>query len=106
MPETRSPARPPGLGQTRYVRSCIGGPIFDVVYRLDVPAGHVIVAGLGGTTGTDFDLFLFDASATSVGSNVGLVAQSTGPASSEQISFPTRTGGTFYLDLFGVSSNS
>ena len=82
----------------------LGGPIFDVVYRLNVPAGHVIVAGLGGTTGTDFDLFLFDSSATSVGSNVGLVAQSTGPTSAEQISWPTKAGGTFYLDLFGASN--
>jgi hypothetical protein len=49
----------------------LGGPVFDVVYRLDVPAGYVIVAGLGGTTGTDFDLFLFDSSATSVASNIG-----------------------------------
>jgi hypothetical protein len=81
----------------------LGGPIFDVVYRLDVPAGYVIVAGLGGTTGTDFDLFLFDSSATSVGSNIGLLASSTGPASSEQLSWPTRLGGIFYLDLFGAS---
>ncbi len=44
----------------------LGGPIYDVVYRVEVPAGHVLVAGLTGTAGTDFDLYLFDASATTV----------------------------------------
>jgi len=81
----------------------LGGPIYDVVYRLDVPAGYVIVAGLSGTAGTDFDLYLFDASATTVVSNTGLLTKSIGPTSSEQLSWPTRIGGTFYLDLNGAS---
>ncbi|HSW42552.1 MAG TPA: Ig-like domain-containing protein [Patescibacteria group bacterium] len=81
----------------------LGGPIFDVVYRLTVAPGSVIVAGLTGTAGTDFDLYLFDASATTVQSNVGLVARSTGPTSSESISFPSPFGGTYYLDLHGAT---
>jgi hypothetical protein len=81
----------------------LGGPIYDVVYRVEVPAGHVLVAGLTGTAGTDFDLYLFDASATSVLSPVGLLTKSTGPASSEQVAWPTRIGGTFYLDLNGAT---
>ncbi len=81
----------------------LGGPIYDVVYRVEVPAGHVLVAGLTGTAGTDFDLYLFDPSATSVLSPVGLLTKSTGPASSEHVSWPTRIGGTFYLDLNGAT---
>jgi len=81
----------------------LGGPIYDVVYRLDVPAGHVIVAGLTGAAGTDFDLYLFDSTATTVVSNGGLLAKSTGPASAENLSFPSRDGGTYYLDLNGAT---
>ncbi len=81
----------------------LGGPIYDIVYRLDVPAGYVIVAGLSGTVGTDFDLYLFDASATTVVSNTGLLTKSIGPTSAEQLSWATRIGGTFYLDLNGAT---
>ncbi len=82
----------------------LGGPIYDVVYRLDVPASSVIVAGLTGTSGTDFDLYLFDSTATSVVYNVGVLARSTGPTSEEALAYVTRTGGTFYLDLNGASN--
>jgi hypothetical protein len=81
----------------------LGGPIYDVVYRLEVPPASVIVASLRGTPGTDFDLYLFDASATTVVSNQGLLAQSIGPTSSESLWWPTRIGGTFYLDLNGAT---
>lgn len=82
----------------------LGGPIYDVVYALQVPPAHVIVAGLTGSPGTDFDLYLFDSSATTVVNNVGVVAKSTGPTSTESISYPSRTGGTFYLDLNGATA--
>ena len=81
----------------------LGGPIYDVVYRLTVAPGSVIVAGLTGTAGTDFDLYLFNASATTVLSNAGLVTRSAGPTSTESISAPSPFGGTYYLDLNGAS---
>ena len=81
----------------------LGGPIYDVVYRITVAPGTVILASLTGTGGTDFDLYLFDASATTVLSDGGLVAKSVGPASTESISAPSRLGGTYYLDLNGAS---
>lgn len=81
----------------------LGGPIYDVVYRVDVPAGYVLVAGLSGTSGTDFDIYLFDSSATTVLGTTGLLTKSIGAASSEAVSWPTRIGGTFYLDLNGAS---
>lgn len=82
----------------------LGGPIYDVVFRLEVPSGSVIVADLTGTDGTDFDLYLFDSSATTVVSNVGLLTKSVGPTSTEAISWPTRNGGTFYIDLNGATN--
>src|SRR3977135_1723490 len=46
----------PGPG----VAGRLGGAIYDVVYRLTVAPGFVIVASLTGDAGTDFDLYLFD----------------------------------------------
>jgi len=77
----------------------LGGDIYDVVYRLDVEPGSVILASLAGPVGTDFDLYLFDGSATSVVTNQGVVARSTGSTSIESISYATGIGGRFYLDL-------
>jgi hypothetical protein len=76
-----------------------GGDIYDVVFRLDVSPGSVIVASLSGPDGTDFDLYLFDASATTVVTNAGLVARSTGPTSSESLSYATPIGGRFYINV-------
>src|SRR5450759_4682062 len=57
----------------------LGGAIYDVVYRVTVPAGHVLLVSMTGDPGTDFDLYLFDSSATSIYAKppVGLVAKST-----------------------------
>ncbi len=81
----------------------LGGPIYDVVYRIVVSPGYVIVASLSGSPGTDFDLYLFDSTATTVVSNVGLVAKSTGPTSTESLSAASPNGGTYYIDLNGAS---
>jgi hypothetical protein len=87
------------------VTGLLGGDIYDHVFRLSVPPGNVILASLTGDPGTDFDLYLFDSTATSILANppVGLVAKSTGPTSTESISYPSRSGGTYYLDVSGFS---
>jgi len=77
----------------------LGGPIYDVVFHVDVPAGSVIVASMTGTAGTDFDLYLFEGSATTVVTNQGVIARSTGPTSTESILYATPIGGRFYVDL-------
>jgi Bacterial Ig-like domain len=82
----------------------LGGAIYDVVYRLQVAPGYVIVASLTGTTGTDFDLYLFDSTATTVLSKTGLLAESIGPTSTESLSWPSRIGGTYYIDLNGSTN--
>jgi hypothetical protein len=81
----------------------LGGAVYDVVYRLTVSPGYVIVASITGTSGTDFDLYLFDASATTVVADIGLLAASKGPTSAEAISWPSRLGGTYYIDLNGAT---
>lgn len=81
----------------------LGGGIYDVVYQLSVEPGHVIVVGLSGTQGTDFDIYLFDSSATTVVSPTGLLTKSAGPTSIESISWPSRLGGTYYVDLNGAT---
>ena len=75
----------------------LGGPVYDVVYRVDVPAGHVLLASMTGSAGTDFDLCLFDSSATDIYAEppVSQVAKSTFPTSTESISYPSIGGGTY-----------
>jgi hypothetical protein len=77
----------------------LGGSIYDAVYSLDVAPGTVILAHLSGSSGTDFDLYLFDGSATTVVTNQGVIAKSTGPTSTESLSYAAPVGGRFYVDL-------
>lgn len=81
----------------------LGGAIYDVVYRVQVPAGSVLLASMTGTAGTDFDLYVFDATAVDIYANppVGLVGKSTGPTSTESVSVGSVQGGTYYIDLAG-----
>ena len=81
----------------------LGGAIYDIVYRFSVAPGYVIVASLTGAAGTDFDMYLFDASATTVLSTTGQLVKSKGPTSTESISWPSRFGGTYYIDLNGAT---
>lgn len=82
----------------------LGGPVYDVVYRVDVAPRSVLVIGLTGTTGTDFDLYLFGSTATTVQSLEGLIAKSTGPTSTEGLSFATAVGGSLYINLNGATN--
>jgi hypothetical protein len=89
----------------------LGGPIYDVVYSVQVPPAHVLVVSLTGTAGTDFDLYLFDSSATNIYDDppVGEVASSTGPTSTESITCPSSScpvlgAGTYYIDLSGATN--
>lgn len=81
----------------------LGGPVYDHVYSIQVPARNVLVASLTGDPGTDFDLYLFDATATSVWKTDGLIAELTGPTSTESITWPSILTTTYYLDLHGFS---
>lgn len=84
----------------------LGGPIYDVVYRIEIPAGHILSVAMTGSAGTDFDLYLFNSAASDIYADppVGLVASSTGPTSTESISYPSVGGGTYYIDLSGATN--
>jgi len=71
----------------------LGGNIYDVVYSLDVAPGAVVLASLTGSSGTDFDLYLFDSSATTVVTNQGVVARSTGPTARNRSPTGRRSAG-------------
>ena len=60
----------------------LGGPIYDHVYSIDIPAQRILLISLFGDSGTDFDLYLFNSTATTVYSTQGQVATSKGPTSS------------------------
>lgn len=85
------------------VTGSLGGPVYDVVYRVDVAPKSVLVVGLTGSAATDFDLYLFGSTATTVQSLEGLIAKSAGPTSTEGLSFATAVGGSFYVDLNGAT---
>ena len=81
----------------------LGGPVYDRVYQLDIEPNRIILLSLTGAAGTDFDLYLFDSSATTVYGGLGQVASSTGPGSTKSISYAARAGGRYYIDLSGFS---
>jgi hypothetical protein len=87
------------------VTGTLGGPVYDRVYSISVAPGDVILASLTGSADTDFDLYLFDGTATTVLAYppVGLVAKSTSDGSTESVSYPSRSGGTYYIDLNGAT---
>jgi hypothetical protein len=94
----------PGLDlPSPVVAGRLGGAIYDVVYHVTVPPGFVIAASLTGAPGTDFDMYLFDSTATTVLSKQGLLKESIGPTSTESISWPSRLGGTYFIDLNGAT---
>lgn len=82
----------------------LGGPIYDHVYSIDIPAQRVVLISLIGDPGTDFDLYLFNSSATNVQSTQGQVATSKGPTSSESIAYTVVGADRFYIDLNGATA--
>ena len=76
------------------------GPDGQLYYRIFVRAGQVIRANLEGPSGTDFDLYILDAS-------LNKVAESISPSSSESCSIKALTTGYYYiiLDPFSGTGN-
>lgn len=76
----------------------------DKVYALDLNAGEQISLSLSGNAGTDFDLELYDSSATTVASKAGLVASSEHPGTSnEAITYVVPKAGTYYVDVYAYA---
>lgn len=81
----------------------LGGPIYDRVYSIDVPAQRILLISLIGDPGTDFDVYLFNSTATTVLSTQGQVATSKGPTSTESISYTVLGADRYYIDLNGAT---
>ena len=94
----------PGVPLPGYVATGqLGGPIYDHVYSIDIPAQRILLVSLIGDPGTDFDLYLFNSTATTVYSTQGQVATSKGPTSSESIAYTVVGADRFYIDLNGAT---
>ncbi|SFT10269.1 S8 family serine peptidase [Paenibacillus sp. BC26] len=75
------------------------------VYSVELNAGETATFTLTGEEGTDFDLILYDDSATTVQSKEGAVAFSeTADTSSESITYRATKAGTYYVNIYAVKS--
>ncbi|WP_308635780.1 S8 family serine peptidase [Paenibacillus silvisoli] len=73
------------------------------VYSVELNAGETATFKLTGEEGTDFDLILYDDSATTVQSKEGAVAFSeTKDTSTEAITYRAAKAGTYYINIFAV----
>jgi subtilisin family serine protease len=78
----------------------------DRVYAIELNAGETIQATLSGEEGTDFDLYLFDPSTTSVNGKAGIVAASEHPGTSnEELSYLVKKTGTYYLNVYAFAGS-
>ncbi|SDO24882.1 Subtilase family protein [Paenibacillus sp. yr247] len=78
----------------------------DKVYALDLNAGEQISLSLTADAGTDFDLELYDSSATTVASKAGIVASSEHPGTSnETITYVVPKAGTYYVDVYAYAGS-
>ncbi|GHH97556.1 S8 family serine peptidase [Neobacillus kokaensis] len=78
----------------------------DDVYSINLLKGEKLSVTLTGTTGTDFDMYLYDKTAKTVNSSIGILAYSekTG-TSAESFSFIAPSDGTYYLDIFAYKGS-
>ncbi|TWD92408.1 pre-peptidase [Neobacillus bataviensis] len=78
----------------------------DDVYSMNLLKGEKITVTLSGATGTDFDLYLYNSSATTVNSSAGIVAYSEkATTSSETFTYTAPSDGTYYLDVYAYSGS-
>ncbi|MZQ84816.1 S8 family serine peptidase [Paenibacillus sp. 5J-6] len=71
----------------------------DDVYTLDLSAGESLTATLTGDAGTDFDLYLYDSTASTVKSKKGILAKSESDSSTESITYTVTATGTYYINV-------
>lgn len=73
----------------------------DDVYSIKLLKGEKLSVTLSGATGTDFDLYLYDKTATTVNSSQKIVAYSEkANTSNESFTFVAPSDGTYYLDVY------
>lgn len=78
----------------------------DDVYSLDLKKGEKVTVTLTGATGTDFDLYLYKPSATTVKSSDGIAIYSEkAGTSSETFTYIAPEAGTYYVDVYAYSGS-
>ncbi|MDR4949953.1 S8 family serine peptidase [Neobacillus cucumis] len=78
----------------------------DDVYSMDLLKGERVTVTLSGATGTDFDIYLYNNTATTVNSSAGIVAYSEkASTSSETFTYTAPSDGTYYLDVSAFSGS-
>jgi subtilisin family serine protease len=73
----------------------------DDVYSLKLYKGDYLTLSLSGTTGTDFDLYLYNYNAKTVKTNAGMIAYSEKVnTSTESITYLVKEDGTYFIDVY------
>ncbi|WP_066255986.1 S8 family serine peptidase [Neobacillus drentensis] len=71
------------------------------VYALSLKEGEVLSLSLNGKAGTDFDLYVFNESTTSINNTNGMVAYSeNAKTSNESIKFTAPKTGIYFVDVY------
>jgi subtilisin family serine protease len=74
------------------------------VYSIKLLKGEKLKVTLTGDAGTDFDLYLYNDTATTVNSSTGIAAHSeTAKTSNESFTFTAPKTGTYYLNAYAYS---
>lgn len=74
------------------------------VYSIELHEGEEVTYTLTGSKGSDFDLILYDPSATTVTSKDGVLAYSeTRSTSNESITYIATETGTYYINIFAYN---
>lgn len=77
----------------------------DDVFYVNLKKSEKISLSLTGASGTDFDLYLYGPSATSVETANGIVAYSEKTGSSESIVYTAPASGKYYIDIYAYSGS-
>jgi len=85
------------------VTSTVGGPIYDRVWRLELPQGRVALIRLDGSAGTELGLYLFNETATSIATATPL-KQSAKPGGNQRVT-AVLPAGTYYLNVNGRNTD-
>ncbi|MGE5674701.1 MAG: S8 family serine peptidase [Mycobacterium leprae] len=93
----------PGWGQTITDELDGNGSDLDDVYRVTMRKGQQLTVELHGAAGTDFDLYVYGPTATTVNDVAGIVAASESATSDEKIAYTAPSDGDYYIDAFGYA---